>query len=514
MEDLPTELCLKVFSYLDLKDLLSCAGTCRRLGEILEYSQLYRVLDFSPWGTNSYCQGITMSQSLMFKIFRRAKRNAITISLNGCTSFVNDSILLGVTRHCKCVKEIDLTDCTQVSDEGLGKLTSVCYGIEKIVMRNCSGLTSEGLKGPLMSLPNLTFLSLSRMFQLDEEVIGAVVGSCCPNLKFINTCRVDLSDLSILKIAKGCPRLEGVHFSYNERITHLGIQHLVAYLPRIMYMALRRCKHINNLAVKYIGNYNNKSGFRNLRHLDISYCSTNIDDEGILPLAEGCSSLEYIDISGLINVSAMSMNTLLKNCPDLAHLDVAGVSKLGDAFVEGVWGSSKLRYLDLANCWKIKTSSALKGLGVNCKYLSWLSLRNCVGVCDEAVVQFLKECKTIKSLNLSGCKKLTDAVLYAVLNRGNGVDNQHLDVLDVSMCKKMKGKPFLECEGFKGFEGIRDLDMRNCEEMSLDALKCLFSNLTFLQKVDISGIGEVNEELKGRCLFSLEVNFAYFLSSC
>eukprot|EP01135_Chromosphaera_perkinsii_P002721 Nk52_evm89s226 gene=Nk52_evmTU89s226 len=502
LEDLPVEVCLRILSFLDLKDLLVCQRTCRMLNELAKSPFLYKKLDFSPWGNNNYCQGITLSPSLIFTMLRLGGAGVVHISLKGCSSNVTDSVLYGIKRHCRNVCFLDLSECVCITDKGLIELATTCSLIETLNLRNCSELTIDGLKAAFMALPNLSWLSLSRMFQLNEENIGEVVGNYCPNLEYLNSCRIDLSDSSILAISKGCSKLKGVHLSYNDRITHVGVLHLLAYCPQIEHLALRCCHLITDVAVQYLGRHSATGtavttyGFVFLKHLDLSYCHTNIDNESILCIASTCHELQYIDLSGLVNVSSSSMVALAESCPNLKHVDVAGVQKLDDTFTLCLSSLKNLSYLDIGNCWKIKGSRELKSVAKNCSKLEWLSLRNCIGVTDDAVVEFLLCLSSLKSLNVSGCKKLTDEILFAVLERGRRSDCYQLEALDLSMCGKLKGAPLVQGNELMGLRNIKELDLRNCEEFSKEAVFKVFETLTMLEKVSISGIEGFDESLK------------------
>ena len=54
LEDLPDEMILKVFSYVNIGDLMRCGKVSKRFGKIRDTESLWRNVDLSQFGSGAY----------------------------------------------------------------------------------------------------------------------------------------------------------------------------------------------------------------------------------------------------------------------------------------------------------------------------------------------------------------------------------------------------------------------------------------------------------------------------
>ncbi|KAH0992387.1 hypothetical protein GBA52_003870 [Prunus armeniaca] len=175
-------------------------------------------------------------------------------------------------------------------------------------------------------------------------------------------------------------------------------------------------------------------GFPKLEKLSLIWCS-NVSSLGLISLAEKCILLKSLDLQGCY-VGDQGLAAVGQSCKQLEDLNLRFCEGLTDVcLVELALGVGKsLKSLGIAACAKI-TDTAMEAIGntgivavgENCRSLTDLSLRFCDRVGDEALIA-VAQCSSLQYLNVSGCHQIGDAGLIAIA-RGC----PQLSYLDVSV---------------------------------------------------------------------------------
>ena len=130
--------------------------------------------------------------------------------------------------------------------------------------------------------------------------------------------------------------------------------------------------------------------FKMIKTLNLSNCP-NLTDEGLHFIAPNLPFLTDLDISRCALVSDLGIIVIAKKCNILTSLDVS-------------------------NCNKV-TDSGVAAVGKFCEDLTRLSVKSCVQVSDTGIKALARSpvfCKHLKRLDLSRCRRLTDATLGVI----------------------------------------------------------------------------------------------------
>ncbi|KAI3827555.1 hypothetical protein L1987_01632 [Smallanthus sonchifolius] len=161
----------------------------------------------------------------------------------------------------------------------------------------------------------------------------SLVAQRCPNLEVlsIKSCP-NVTDDSMIKLASGCPKLKELDISYCYEISHESLLVLgrkstnITVLKRNLMNWLDPSEHIGIVPTSYlnacpqdgdseaaaIGNF-----MPQILHLELRF--SKLSARGLALISQGCKDLEYLDLSGCMNVTsrdianATSSLTSLKN---------------------------------------------------------------------------------------------------------------------------------------------------------------------------------------------------------
>ncbi|XP_075037610.1 F-box/LRR-repeat protein 17 isoform X2 [Mixophyes fleayi] len=158
-----------------------------------------------------------------------------------------------------------------------------------------------------------------------------------------------LSDLSLISLATHCLSLQKVHVGNQDRLTDEALKQLGS-----------RC--------------------RDLRDIHFGQCY-KISDEGMIVIAKGCPKLQKIYMQENKLVSDTSVEAFAEHCPELQYVGFMGCSV---------------------------TSKGVIRL-TNLKKLSSLDLRHINELDNETVMEIVKKCRNLTSLNLCLNRNIDDS---------------------------------------------------------------------------------------------------------
>jgi hypothetical protein len=171
------------------------------------------------------------------------------------------------------------------------------------------------------------------------------------------------------------------------------------------------------------------------------------------------AQIHYLDFGGL-QLTNEQLEKVLKNCPNLQHLNVERTLISGDALKHLVHVKS-LTSLNIAACDKLEVD-ALKHL-VHVKSLTSLNIAVCVQLEADAL-KHLEHVKSLTSLSISSCANLEPDALKHLEHV------KSLTSLNISGCDKLEADALKHLVHVKSLTSLNILD---CTQLEADALKHL-----------------------------------------
>ncbi|KVH88849.1 F-box protein SKIP1-like [Cynara cardunculus var. scolymus] len=162
----------------------------------------------------------------------------------------------------------------------------------------------------------------------------SLVAQRCPNLEVlsIKSCP-NVTDESMVNLASGCPKLRELDISYCYEISHESLVMLgrkctkIVTLKRNLMNWLDPSQHIGIVPTDYlnacpqdgdsevaaIGHF-----MPQLLHLELRF--SKLSAKGLALVSEGCKNLEYLDLSGCVNVTSRDIANAASNLTKLKNI--------------------------------------------------------------------------------------------------------------------------------------------------------------------------------------------------
>lgn len=212
---------------------------------------------------------------------------------------------------------------------------------------------------------------------------------------------------------------------------------------------------------------------KNLKNLDFGGSFFNFDR--LIPL----ENLEFLDLSGCVNVSASQIKTLSK-FKKLKSLNLARNLRVDRDCLKEIVKLESLVQLNLSECSNI-TIDALEEVA-KIKSLRSLNLNGLRCTTDDALIKISNNCDQIDEIELSECSRLTFNALEKLIIQHKKI--RKINLSGLNFLKKLEIKFVLE-----NLENLEELDLSN--NMSLTDL-CL-------KDINISKYTQLKKLKLGRC---------------
>uniref|UniRef100_A0A670IZW5 F-box and leucine rich repeat protein 17 n=1 Tax=Podarcis muralis TaxID=64176 RepID=A0A670IZW5_PODMU len=227
-------------------------------------------------------------------------------------------------------------------------------------------VTDELLERIASRSQNITEINISDCRNVSDTGV-CILASKCPGLLRYTAYRCkQLSDTSIIAVASQCPQLQKVHVGNQDRLTDEGLKQL-------------------------------GSECRELKDIHFGQCY-KISDEGMIIIAKGCLKLKRIYMQENKLVTDQSVKAFAEHCPELQYVGFMGCSV---------------------------TSKGVIHL-TNLRNLSSLDLRHITELDNETVMEIVKRCKNLTSLNLCLNWIINDRCVEVIAKEGQNLKELYL----------------------------------------------------------------------------------------
>ncbi|KAG6437039.1 hypothetical protein SASPL_101946 [Salvia splendens] len=328
LETLDMSSCQNV-SYVGLTSLTSAVGSLRQL--ILSYGSRVDLALANSLQSLSTLQCIKLDGCQVTCSGLKAIGNLCIslkeLSLSKCIGVTDEGLSSLVTKH-KYLQKLDITCCRKITHVSLAHITNSCTSLVSLKMESCTSVSAEafvliGQRCQLLEELDLTdneiddegLKSISSCLQLSSIKLGIClnitdegathIGISCSKLREIDLYRsAGITDSSILAISRGCPVLEMINIAYCTSISDTSLIAL-SKCTKMSTLETRGCPLVTSLGLAAIA-----VGCKQLTRLDIKKC-VNIDDGGMIPLSHFSQNLNQINLS-YTNVTDLGLLSLAR----------------------------------------------------------------------------------------------------------------------------------------------------------------------------------------------------------
>ncbi|MBA0786372.1 hypothetical protein Gotri_027393 [Gossypium trilobum] len=358
------------------------------------------------------------------------------------------------------LKHLRYLDISRTSIEALPKSTTILYNLQTLRLLGLLRLTfPDGLE-KLISLKHLYFDRKELSAKTKQEANGAYLHhkeKLCKVIFDFEGCDSRSSGYNSEEVMEGLQPRSNLQ---SLAIWDYGGESFPSWMLRSVGDSNTGLVLLNNLMeLNFFDCINCESlpplgQLHNLQYLKLGnlkrmvnefYCKEGIDVERcnkleVLPITEGCSSLEKLHISSCGKLSktgdGLSTSTYLK------ELDLSGCPNLSS--IPNLKGFSSLQYLSVQRCNKLKVLP-------RCSSLEKLRIFNCVKL--SKIGDGLSTSTCLKELHLEDCPNLCSIP--------NLEGFSSLQNLSVQRCNELEVLPITE-----GCSSLEKLQISSCEKLS------------------------------------------------
>lgn len=301
-------------------------------------------------------------------------------------------------------------------------------------------VTDELLEKIVSRSQNITEINISDCRNVSDK--GVCILACkCPGLLRYTAYRCkQLSDTSIIAVASQCPLIQKVHVGNQDRLTDEGLKQLGS-----------KCRELKDI------------------HFGQCY---KISDEGMIIIAKGCLKLQRIYMQENKLVTDQSVKAFAEHCPELQYVGFMGCSVTSKGVIH-LTNLRNLSSLDLRHITELDNETVME-IVKRCKNLNSLNL--CLNwiINDRCVEVIAKEGRNLKELYLVSCK-ITDCALIAI-----GRYSMTIETVDVGWCKEITDHGATQIA--QNSKSLRYLGLMRCDqvnEATVEQLVQQYPHITF-----------------------------------
>lgn len=348
---LPTEVLLQVFKYLEKSDLYSLLTVCREFADLI-----VEILWFRPnMQSDKAFQKIRAVMELPRNQTHWDYRNYIKrLNLSFMTNLVDD-LLLDLFNGCPKLERLTLVNCSQLSHLPISRVLELCSRLQSIDMTGVQDIQDD----------------IIYALALNCKRLQGLYAPGCGNI----------SEAAVITLLKSCPMLKRIKFNNSENITDLAIAAMYENCKSLVEIDLHNCPKVTDRYLK--GIFLELTQLREFRVSNAAGITDNLFD--LIPYDHHLDKLRIIDVTGC--------------------------NAITDGFVENlVRCSPRLRNVVLSKCMQI-TDGSLRHLAKLGRSLHYIHLGHCALITDYGVQHLVRACYRIQYIDLACCSQLTDWTL-------------------------------------------------------------------------------------------------------
>ncbi|KAL3097218.1 hypothetical protein niasHT_021689 [Heterodera trifolii] len=316
-------------------------------------------------------------------LLKRCGSSLRLLNIGSLSSVNRDSITYAVCSlfvHVPMLHTLDLSGI-QLTNSALSSLGFRLSNLKRVAFRNSFKNTrmERGLSSFLASCRRLTHLDLSG----NENLIGTAFSDLPPSLEELNISYCyHIGIHGIRQIRATCGNLRRLYMDQiGDSVSIRELDEMLRELKSLVYLKFCDCygsSEFNDLQLNHDQHLTGIGELTNLMELHVNE-NRLVDDEVLRAISFGCTSLQFLDISqsqrGITDAGLRHLSQL----PNLTTLKMNGQRMVSDESLILIARRGILRELTISRCTQITSESVLQTIK-HCKNLGSLDVSYCVGV--------------------------------------------------------------------------------------------------------------------------------------
>ncbi|KAK9129046.1 hypothetical protein Syun_017843 [Stephania yunnanensis] len=308
--------------------VLQVVSTCVKLPQ----RDLVSLLLVSPWAHRTLVSNPSLWQLIDLREMNRAGdrllsalslpryRNVKCIDLEFAQDIEDKHLEILKSKCTESLKELEslnLNGCQKISDRGVEYVTSVCHKLKALSIYWNVRVTDSGVEQIVKNCPHIVDLNLSGCKSIADKSLYLIADNY-RELEVLNLTRcVKLTDYGLKRILTKCSRLQSLNLYALSSLTNETYKN-IEQLSQLVFLDLCGAQNLSDEALMCIAKC------KNLVSLNLTWC-VQVTDVGVMAIAQGCTSVEFLSLFGIVGVTDKCLEALSNFCSNtLTTLDVNG----------------------------------------------------------------------------------------------------------------------------------------------------------------------------------------------
>ncbi|XP_061623748.1 F-box/LRR-repeat protein 17 isoform X1 [Phyllopteryx taeniolatus] len=300
-------------------------------------------------------------------------------------------------------------------------------------------------------------IDLSGLHQVNDDLL-AKIASRRQNVTEINIsdCR-GVHDHGVFSLASQCPGLQKYTAYRCKQLGDISLAALAAHCPQLVKVHVGNQDRLTDRALIKLGECCSE-----LKDIHLGQCY-GISDEGMVALAKGCPKLQKLYLQENKLVTDQSMRAVAEHCSELQFVGFMGCPVTSQGVIH-LTALRNLTVLDLRHISELNNETVMEVVR-KCRNLSSLNLCLNWSINDRCVEIIAKEGRSLKELYLVSCK-ITDHALIAI-----GQYSSTIETVDAGWCKDITDQGAMQIA--ESSKSLRYLGLMRCDKVNEETVERL-----------------------------------------
>ncbi|KAL5574497.1 hypothetical protein UlMin_016196 [Ulmus minor] len=387
------------------------------------------------------------------------------VSSSSFSKPITDDGICSLSIKLKRLRKINLSGNHLITDKSLQFLSTNCVQLSEIVILDCDLVTEKGINLVTHRCANLNSISVSGIrFSVAASTFDNSL-ACTKALSSVDFTDSNISDELLYSMAKACLPLKKLILYRSHGFTVNGILFLLSKNQFLQYLDLGKVEFLT--------------------------------DDSMFEISKCLPSVTFIDLSRCNELTEFTLFNLIRNCPMLNEIKMAGTKLGAKEFTGDFVVNPQVKSLDLLRN-KCLGNESVKKIAFACPNLQLLNLSYCCHITEEAVEEVLKRCPEIRHLNVNSCKGLKKFLidfelpkLEVICATKTSIDDEGLSLigkncrnllqLDLHYCVNVTDKGVKEV--VQNCRALQEINLKWCDQVSVDTIAWMVFSRPSLRRI-------------------------------